>query len=120
MNTAEVGALVALLAVTLAAAVSYGIAWAVGLLELREARTDGLDDGPAFRVGTGVPRGRLPRNEPDAAGWRRVIFAADVDEDDDVCPGCGGDYGVCDCPGPTMDDYEYEVRRGVLYGRPAR
>ena len=50
--------------------------------------------------------------------WRQVVFAADVGEDD-VCPGCGGDYSECPCPGPTMDDHEYEERAGVLYARPA-
>jgi hypothetical protein len=49
--------------------------------------------------------------------WRRVIFATDCDEDGN-CPVCGIDYAECKCPGPTMEDYEYRERNGVLYARP--
>jgi hypothetical protein len=49
--------------------------------------------------------------------WRRVIFSADCDEDGN-CPVCGIDYAECKCPGPTMDDYEYREKNGVLYARP--
>lgn len=49
--------------------------------------------------------------------WQRVIFSAECDEDGN-CPICEIDYGDCPCPGPTMDDYEYEERDGVLYARP--
>lgn len=49
--------------------------------------------------------------------WRRVIFSADCDEDGN-CPSCGIDYGECRCLGPTMEDYEYRERGGVLYARP--
>ena len=48
--------------------------------------------------------------------WQRVVYAADCDEDGN-CPACGIDYAECGCPGPTMDDYEYRVRHGVMYAR---
>jgi hypothetical protein len=51
--------------------------------------------------------------------WRRVIFAADCDEEGD-CPICKSDYALCDCPRPTMEDYEYRMVFGVLYGRPKK
>jgi hypothetical protein len=50
--------------------------------------------------------------------WKRVVFAADCDEDGN-CPVCGTDYGECGCPGPTMDDtWEYREHNGVLQARP--
>lgn len=49
-------------------------------------------------------------------GWRRVVYAADTDEDGH-CPICEIDYTECDCPGPTQDGVEYRVVGGVLYGR---
>jgi hypothetical protein len=49
--------------------------------------------------------------------WRRVVFAADCDEDG-TCPVCGIDFAECDCPGPIMEDYEYRERNGVLWARP--
>lgn len=59
-----------------------------------------------------------------ADGWKQVVFATDVDPDTDECPGCGGGYTDCPCPGPTMDDHEYQTvadARGgeVLMARPA-
>lgn len=51
--------------------------------------------------------------------WKRVVFSAECDEDGN-CPVCGEDFGECGCPGPTMDDYEYKVVKGVLYGRPEK
>jgi hypothetical protein len=48
--------------------------------------------------------------------WRRVVFAADCDEDGN-CPLCGVDYGECSCPGPTMDDHDYRVIDGALHAR---
>lgn len=50
-------------------------------------------------------------------GWKRVVFAADCD-DDGFCPGCGDDFSDCGCPGPTMDECEYREIKGVLYARP--
>ena len=51
-------------------------------------------------------------------GYVKVVFSADVDEDTDECPQCGGDYVECDCPGPTMDGYDYEVSaENVLYAK---
>lgn len=48
-------------------------------------------------------------------GWVRVVFSADVDPETDECPGCGGHYPECPCPGPTMDKFEYrESSDGVL------
>ena len=54
----------------------------------------------------------------DAEGWRAVVFAADCDEEGN-CPVCGIDYAECECPGPTMDGFEYEVIDGVLMAREA-
>jgi len=49
--------------------------------------------------------------------WKRVVFAADCDEDGN-CPRCGIDYADCGCPGPTQDGYEYKTAKdGVLYAR---
>lgn len=52
-------------------------------------------------------------------GWVRVVFASEVDEDDN-CPVCGIDYGDCPCPGPTQDDeYDYhESHDGTLWATP--
>ncbi len=50
-------------------------------------------------------------------GWVPVVFAADCDEDGS-CPCCGGDFGDCGCPGPTMEDeYEYTFVDGVMYAK---
>ncbi|MEY9493734.1 hypothetical protein [Bradyrhizobium elkanii] len=65
-------------------------------------------------------RARRPHRIAVCNPWRRVVFAADCDPDTDECPVCGIDYALCDCPGPTMGDYEYSERGGVLYGRKAR
>jgi hypothetical protein len=60
-------------------------------------------------------------NQPE--GWKRVSFAAeclggDEDEPGDECSICGLDYSNdCQCPGPTMEDYEYQEIDGVLFGR---
>jgi hypothetical protein len=36
-----------------------------------------------------------------------------------ICAECGGDYGDCGCPGPTMaDELDYQFRNGVEYARP--
>lgn len=43
-----------------------------------------------------------------------MVFYADVNDDDGVCPQCGGLYENCPCPGPTMDGYEYEQRGDQL------
>ena len=48
--------------------------------------------------------------------WKRVVFAADCDEDGN-CPHCGIDYADCGCPGPTQDGYEYRFVNGIMYGR---
>ena len=48
--------------------------------------------------------------------WRKVVFAADCDEDSN-CPVCVLDYAECDCPGPTQDGMEYEERADGLYAR---
>lgn len=50
--------------------------------------------------------------------WRKVIFSSDVDPETDECPGCGGDYAECGCPGPTLDGWEYEEIDGELHARP--
>ena len=48
--------------------------------------------------------------------WKKVVFSADCDEDGN-CPVCGTDYTDCPCPGPTMDDHEYEERDDGLWAR---
>lgn len=48
--------------------------------------------------------------------WKRVVYASDCDEDG-MCPVCNVDYAECECPGPTMDEMEYRVIRGVLFAR---
>lgn len=53
--------------------------------------------------------------------WRRVVGADECPP----CPDCGEPfckrhgmhYADCDCIGPTMDECEYRVVKGVLYGR---
>lgn len=56
----------------------------------------------------------LPLND----GWRIVVFAAETRPNGN-CPVCvDQDYADCPCPGPTMDDHEYEEFDGVLYARP--
>jgi len=57
------------------------------------------------------------------SGWTRVVFGSSCHRDEDgeltsICPGCGDDYIYCACPGPTMDDYEYEEFNGTLFARP--
>lgn len=48
--------------------------------------------------------------------WLPVVFSCECDEDGN-CP-CGVDYAEeCACPGPTMDEFEYMERGGILYGR---
>lgn len=56
--------------------------------------------------------------------WKRVSFAADCtgsdwwdEEAGSLCSICGEDYVECECPGPTMDGYEYKEIDGVMYGR---
>ena len=56
--------------------------------------------------------------EKAASGWQRVSFAGDCD-DDGYCALCGLEYAEeCECPGPTMDGYEYCERNGILFARP--
>ena len=56
------------------------------------------------------------KNIKTVAGWKRVVFSADCDEDGN-CPVCGIDYAECACPCPTMEDeYDYrEDRDGVMW-----
>lgn len=52
--------------------------------------------------------------------WVRVSFAADCDGDDDcgLCGVCGDEYAECECPGPTMDGYEYKFdENNVMWAR---
>lgn len=62
--------------------------------------------------------------------WRRVSFSSDAVHDPDcmmgddcgcepACSVCGDVYHECSCPGPTMDEYEYRIIRGVLHARRA-
>ena len=48
--------------------------------------------------------------------WQRVVFGMDCDEDGN-CPACKNDFAECECPGPTMDGYEYEEFDDGLYAR---
>lgn len=52
------------------------------------------------------------------AGWQRVVFSDDTDEDGN-CPVCGVDYSYCPCPGPTQDGWEYKTVRGIMYAKQA-
>ena len=58
-----------------------------------------------------------PEEDPNPAGWKRVVFSSECSEDGD-CPICNIDYSECDCPGPTMDGMDYEWFDGALYARP--
>jgi len=56
---------------------------------------------------------------PDA-GWQRVVFSAECD-DDGTCPVClDVDFGECPCPGPTQEEeFEYGTDvLGNLWARP--
>ena len=103
-------------------------------IQTKFARTGCHDAGEAvvYSFGTGlegfsgdgeIPEGRDGTDRPIGAagicgrGWKRVVFAADCDEDG-FCPGCGDDFSDCGCPGPTMDECEYREIKGVLYARP--
>lgn len=49
--------------------------------------------------------------------WMRVYFAVECDADGN-CPKCHIDFADCECPGPTQEDeFEYDVRDGVLMAR---
>lgn len=65
---------------------------------------------------------RVTGKPPPGQGWRQVSFAGDCGCEDgelgSACSLCGEDYAECECPGPTMDDYEYREFGGVLYARP--
>ena len=56
---------------------------------------------------------------PKDSTWKRVIFGMDFDENG-YCPECDAAFSECECPGPTMDGYEYQEVEGILYGRPQR
>lgn len=49
--------------------------------------------------------------------WWPVSWACDVGFDGE-CSICGQEYGDCPCPGPTMDEYDYEIFNGELYAMP--
>jgi hypothetical protein len=61
-----------------------------------------------------------PVNQPGPLGeynpWKKVSYAADCNADGD-CSLCGEEYSECPCPGPTMDNWEYEWRDGELWAR---
>lgn len=61
----------------------------------------------------------MKRRTSKAEKWRRVVFAAECDAEGN-CPHCNFDYADCPCPGPTQDEMEYRVIRGVLHAREAR
>lgn len=41
--------------------------------------------------------------------WRQVVFSGECDELGN-CPVCLSDYTECPCPGPSMDELEWEYR----------
>ena len=53
--------------------------------------------------------------------WKVVVFSADCPPcslcEEPVCVVCEVHYADCDCPGPTMDEYEYDIRDGTLMAR---
>ena len=55
--------------------------------------------------------------------WKKVSYAADcikrdpTDEVGEICSVCKGDYVDCPCPGPTMDEYEYEYFNNELFAK---
>lgn len=52
------------------------------------------------------------------ARWKRCIFSSDCGPDGEgPCAGCGGDYGTCNCPGPTQDRIEHVDFSPVWLGR---
>jgi len=88
--------------------------------------TDEQVEGPFWNGGTVVPaldisgivkqqtmpeKGRLwaVRGEQ----WVPVVWSAEVDEDLEECPQCGGTYPDCPCPRPTQD-YPYRETDGQL------
>ena len=54
--------------------------------------------------------------------WFAVVSAGDCipcgDCGEPMCPVCDIHYADCQCPGPTMDGYEYRRFRGMLFARP--
>tara|TARA_R110001583_G_scaffold16458_3_gene67428 strand:+ start:1354 stop:1551 length:198 start_codon:yes stop_codon:yes gene_type:complete len=44
-----------------------------------------------------------------ASDWQQVVFADECDELGN-CPLCLSDYTECPCPGPSMDEAEWEYR----------
>jgi len=64
-----------------------------------------------------------PDSKTNIRGWKRVVHASDCfDELGDreflECKECKGDYAECECPGPTMDEWDYQIRDGIEYARP--
>ena len=59
-----------------------------------------------------------PAAQARADGWKRVVFAAEVD-DSGLCPVCIEiDFADCPCPGPTMHElYEYQEIEGELMAK---
>ncbi len=53
--------------------------------------------------------------------WIKVVFASDCSPCEDcgepVCEQCQEHYADCDCPGPTMDEYEYKEAKGIMYAK---
>jgi hypothetical protein len=54
-------------------------------------------------------------------GWVPVVCADECDPcemcGEPVCPACHDHYADCECPGPTMDEYEYCEFDGVLFAK---
>lgn len=46
--------------------------------------------------------------------WKLVSWSMDCGPERE-CSVCDEEYGVCPCPGPMMEEYEYESRGDELY-----
>lgn len=54
--------------------------------------------------------------------WKKVVRLEDCESmaapGVPVCPGCGGLYLICECPGPDENIlFEYQYFEGVLHAR---
>lgn len=102
-----------------------GIGWTEGRKRAEqpgyEPDASGQEVADANKVGRHGRAGEQREGRRDKfedGGWVRVSFAGDCDEDG-FCAICGLEYAEeCQCPGPTMDEYEYIERNGILFGRP--
>ena len=88
------------------------------LADANSGRHDGRATATRRQAGasTGIASGSAS-DQLAGAGWQRVVFSAECDEDG-YCPICKDiDFADCSCPGPTQDEYEYEERFDGLFAR---